>query len=388
MEITRSLGLAQIGPLAKADVEFGDLTILVGPQATGKSIFLQLLKLIVDNGAAVDSLHKHGMTWQDLPDFLDLYLGEGMRSLWQDGVSHVTVDGQAVELSRLAKRGNWKKTETIYYVPAQRVLILGNGWPRPFSDYAARDPFVVRDFSDNIREVVESDIAKTGVFPQEGRLKAELRDLLDKHVYRGFGLRVDATNPQRRLVLGSATGGGALPHMVWSAGQREFTPLLLGLYHLLPAGRVQRRNAYHWVILEEPEMGLHPAALQAVLLAVLDLLSRGYRVCLSTHSPQVLDLAWVLRALQTQRSRRADLLLRLFEVRKTSPMTKLAEAVLPKSTRVYYFDPEQRTAEEISDLDPGNDRWCEAFWGGLTAFSGRAADAVAELVNESQEIDS
>ncbi|MCC7493190.1 MAG: ATP-binding protein, partial [Fimbriimonadaceae bacterium] len=338
MEITRSLGLTGIGPLAHADVEFGDLTILVGPQATGKSIFLQALKLVADNGAAVDSLHKHGMTWHDLPDFLDLFFGEGMRSLWQDDDSRVTVDGQDIDLGRLARRYNWTKTESIYYVPAQRVLVLGNGWPRPFSDYAARDPFVVRDFSENIRDVVESDLAKSGLFLQQGRLKAELRDLINQHVYRGFDLRVDAANPQRRLVLASAQDGGALPYMVWSAGQREFTPLLLGLYHLLPAGKVQRRNDYRWVILEEPEMGLHPAALQVVLLAVLDLLSRGYRVCLSTHSPQVLDLAWVLRALQTQRSPRADLLLRLFEVPRTGPMRRLTETALQKSTRVYYFD--------------------------------------------------
>lgn len=35
--------------LRSVDVAFGDLTILVGPQATGKSTVLQLLKLAVDS---------------------------------------------------------------------------------------------------------------------------------------------------------------------------------------------------------------------------------------------------------------------------------------------------------------------------------------------------
>ena len=39
-----SLNLERVGQMACADVTFGDLTVLVGPQATGKSIFLQFLR--------------------------------------------------------------------------------------------------------------------------------------------------------------------------------------------------------------------------------------------------------------------------------------------------------------------------------------------------------
>jgi predicted ATPase len=42
--------LQQVGPLYHADRTFADLTVLVGPQATGKSIALQFLKLLVDTG--------------------------------------------------------------------------------------------------------------------------------------------------------------------------------------------------------------------------------------------------------------------------------------------------------------------------------------------------
>jgi len=42
------LELSNIGQIQKARIEFGDLTVLVGPQATGKSITLQLLNGLVD----------------------------------------------------------------------------------------------------------------------------------------------------------------------------------------------------------------------------------------------------------------------------------------------------------------------------------------------------
>jgi hypothetical protein len=39
------LKASQLGPIPETDVEFGDLTIFVGLQASGKSVFLQTLKL-------------------------------------------------------------------------------------------------------------------------------------------------------------------------------------------------------------------------------------------------------------------------------------------------------------------------------------------------------
>ena len=40
--------IEQFGPIGDVSINFGDLTILVGPQASGKSITLETLKLVVD----------------------------------------------------------------------------------------------------------------------------------------------------------------------------------------------------------------------------------------------------------------------------------------------------------------------------------------------------
>ena len=60
---------------------------------------------------------------------------------------------------------------------------------------------------------------------------------------------------------------------------------------------------------------------------------------------------------------------------------ELARRALEKTARVYYFDPSTRRTKDISELDPGSDDASMSGWGGLTEFSGRIADVVAEVVS-------
>ena len=61
--VGKSLRIENVGPIAKADISFEYLTVLVGPQATGKSITLQLLKLLVDTGSIHQQLQSYGVDW-------------------------------------------------------------------------------------------------------------------------------------------------------------------------------------------------------------------------------------------------------------------------------------------------------------------------------------
>lgn len=377
-----TLHVSQVGPIQDANVEFGDLTVLVGPQASGKSIFLQLFKLLADAGAVLAQLKRYGLDWKkDAAEFLDIYLGEGMRGLWTPGRSRIRFRGDEINLGQLVGSQKKNKEESVFFIPAQRVLVLGRGWPRPFTDYSPGDPFAVREFSEKVRWLMESDIgARESLFPPTGRLKRQERDALDAAIFLGFALRVDKHGVQKRLVLAGPKGGESLPFMVWSAGQREFVPLLLGLYWLLPPTKTPRRAKIEWVVIEEVEMGLHPKAISTAILLILDLLSRGYRVCLSTHSPHVLDVVWAINVLREERAS-PERLIDLFEVEPRPDLTKMAAEVLKKSTRVYYFDPSSGVARDISSLDPGSDDAGEAGWGGLTEFTGRVADVVASVVN-------
>ena len=172
-------------------------------------------------------------------------------------------------------------------------------------------------------------------------------------------------------------GGNKLPFMVWSAGQREFVPLLLGLYWLMPPTKVARRGHIEWVVVEELEMGLHPRAITVVLLMMLELVARGYRVCISTHSPLVLEAVWAIQRLKESHAD-GKALLKVFQAETSQSLQKMADTVLSKDFKVFNFDRVTGETTDISGLDPANENSVEAGWGGLAEFSAAANAAVAE----------
>ena len=374
-----------IGPVREADIRFGDLTIFVGPQATGKSIFLQMLKLLVDKASIHYTMQYFGMGQTvDACAFFDLYFGEGMASIWTEGESCLVL-GRArnqTDLTDYARPGRKQGPEKMFYIPAQRVTSLRDGLTHPFNVYRAGDPFVLRDFSDKLHWILQNEISlDEDVFPRPGRFSVELREPLEEHIFNGFALRTDTALHQRRLVLKSSSGQ-PLPYLVWSAGQREFVPLLLGLYWLLPPSKVSRRWDFESVVIEEPEMGLHPNGINAVLNFVMELRSRGYRVCLSTHSPHVLDIVWALRFFQENNGQQKDVL-KLLGLNPTPKTRKIAADALESNFRTYYFARDGKV-HDISRLDPGSETIAEGGWGGLTEFSGRVGDVVAEVANRNE----
>ena len=368
-----------IGPVKEADIRFGDLTVFVGPQATGKSIILQLLKLLVDKPAIHETMRHFGLAQHGhIGNFLNLYFGEGMESILSDESRVLLGQGRTpIKLSAYARRGQTVASEKMFYIPAQRVMSLRDGVTRPFTDFRAGDPFVLRDFSRRIHEIVQTEIGlDEDVFPRRQRFDRILREPLEEHIFGGFGLRNDTSGHQGRLVL-NRDGGSALPYLVWSAGQREFVPLLLGLHWLLPPSKTPRRDSLEWVVIEELEMGLHPNGIGAVLNLVMELRLRGYRVCLSTHSPHVLDIVWALRFFQDHEGTAGDVL-KLLGLRSISKTKKLADCALKSEFKTYYFR-RDGMVRDISGLDPGSEDDAEGGWGGLTEFSGRVGDVVAEV---------
>jgi len=378
----KRLTLRNIGQIKEADLHFGDLTVLVGPQASGKSISLQWLKLLADTGLIQRQMKTYGLDYDgSLLQFLDVYFGEGMRSIWRED-SAIQIDGKALNTEWRISRLQPEKAEAAFFIPAQRVIALTNGWPRPFQGYSVGDPYTVRAFSEGLRLLMEREFTGSGpLFPKSNRLKSDYRALLQQTVFADFALSVDKVQAQKRLVL--QAGDRPLPYMVWSAGQREFVPLLLGLYWLMPPSKVARRGEIEWVVIEELEMGLHPRAISVVLLLVLELMSRGYKVCLSTHSPQVLELVWALAALRKHKGS-ADDLLDLFEAPHSAGLRDIAREAVSKTSKVYYFDP-AGTAKDITDLDPASSEAQEASWGGLLEFSARANETVAKAVANSPD---
>jgi hypothetical protein len=301
-----------------------------------------------------------------------------MAGLYKLSETAIEQDGVSIKLEDLLSKNLTRTDEKSFLIPSQRVLSLKDGLTRTFTDFRSGDPYSIREFSEILHFLVQSEFGKNeALFPVANRLRNEERALLAEHIFGKFGLKSDQEKFQRRLVL-SAGEGSALPYLVWSAGQREFVPLLLGLYWLMPPSKISKRNHIEWVFIEELEMGLHPNAISVVLLLVMDLLKRGYKVCLSTHSPHVLDVVWALRILRENGGKWED----VRDIFSSKSMKDVAESALKNDARVYYFQ-KDGIVKDISTLDPGSDQTGESGWGGLTEFSGRVGDIVARVINRS-----
>ena len=264
-------------------------------------------------------------------------------------------------------------------------MILKDGWPRAFTDYAIGDPYVVKQFSEELRLLMEKGLGSGGraIFPQEGRMNKTLRDAIGKSIFGDAEVRLDRSGLRKRIILDIA--GTQLPFMTWSTGQREFAPLLLGLYWLMPSGKVEKKDNINWVLIEEPEMGLHPRAISALLLIFLELLRRGYKVIVSTHSSQILELIWAIRFIAKSKTAPARLR-QLLDLKSSAYSRDLTETILDEKTfKTYYFSRQKNVVnvKDISTLDAEDPNEAVSDWGGLTLFSTKSADVVTEAVSES-----
>ncbi len=110
------------------------------------------------------------------------------------------------------------------------------------------------------------------------------------------------------------------------------------------------------MVIEEPEMGLHPQAIQAVILQVLEFINQGYKVVISTHSPVILEFAWTFKNLQKLPEHvRQKALCELFGVSGTNNVTRIIKGVTNKDVRTFYFSHSSDgvLTKDISDIECG-----------------------------------
>lgn len=178
----------------------------------------------------------------------------------------------------------------------------------------------------------------------------------------------------------------SIPFMTWSAGQKEFMPLLLGFYCLSgPSSQVIKTDNYKYVVIEEPEMGLHPQAIKAVLLEILELIQNGYKVIVSTHSTTILDFAWAFNIIKnSSTANKENALYEMFDLPKDSATSQLFSGLFDKKLSTYSFSRSTSgkvISCDISSLDAGSEDSTVAEWGGLSQFSSKVADIVYKYVD-------
>lgn len=194
------LQLRNLGPIKEANLEFANLTVLTGPQASGKSIALEMLKLVIDLPSVRQTMVDQGLLWPSRTrQFLDLFFGDGMRSIWSKSTS-VRWQNKSQTLGTLAlrtepgdssdatRRAFSANPERVFYIPAQRVMSLRDGFTRPFGEYRAGDPYVLREFSQHVHQIVQGELTRgtNTLFPKGQRFNSGLRHMVSE-VYSAVG---------------------------------------------------------------------------------------------------------------------------------------------------------------------------------------------------------
>lgn len=379
------LTIRNFGPIQEAQIEFGDLTFLIGPQASGKSLSLELWKLLIDKQHIISTLRDYNyiLSETDAKNIIECYFGEGLNGIFKEETG-ITFAGSQFSPSDLLKSSRQnvseKHRETVFYIPAQRILSIADGRPKNFMEFDTSAPYVLRRFSETLRVFMQGGLGNPDtVFPMEDRLKGAIKASINDSIFHNAKVTLDKTGSQRKMKL--AINELQIPFMAWSAGQKEFMPLLLGIYCLSgPPTQVVNRSDYKWVIVEEPEMGLHPRAIQSVLLGIIELLQNGYKVIISTHSATFLDFAWAFNSIRTLADATfKEAMCSMFGIDTDTTTAHLFDNLKTKQIKTYYsgkMSSQGVIFEDISALDAFSEHKAIAEWGGLSSFSNVASETV------------
>lgn len=385
----RNFILENFGPIEKADINFGDLTILVGPQGSGKSLSLEVLKLVVDRDHIINMLDRYNyIIGHDRNKILNNYFGEGMASVWTDKTK-VEYDNTPFNLSLVARKAKEDTDETLFYVPAQRIMSISDGRPKNFMEFDISSPYVLRMFSETLRLFMQNGLGTSNMlFPIKTRLKSVMKASFNHSIFHNAEVVMDERGGQKKMIL--HIDDTNVPFMSWGAGQKEFMPLLLSIYCLSgPPSKVVKKEKFKYVVIEEPEMGLHPKAIVSVILQLLELMQSGYKLIVTTHSSVFLDFAWAFNFLKTRSNQFPQALCDLFDVKEGSSMAKILGEISTKDIKTYFYHLNDRngkvTTQDISSLDVSSDNEFTSEWGGLSSFSTKASEIVSKYVCDDEE---
>ena len=303
-----------------------------------------------------------------------------MSGIWKDN-THIEYDDISFLKKNLPKKAD-ETDETLFYIPAQRIFSISDGRPKNFMEFDSSSPYILRSFSETLRLFMQNGMGQADVlFPIKNRLKGFLRRSFDESIFHNAKIITEERAGQKKMVLN--VDDLSIPFMSWSAGQKEFMPLLLAFYCLSgPPSKVIKKEKYRYVVIEEPEMGLHPKAIISVILQILELIQTGgYKVIVSSHSPVFLEFAWGFNLLRSK-PQQYEALYELFDIPEISPVKEMLAGLFDKSIRTYYFDRESKNGKvvshDISSLDVTDANSIVSNWGGLSEFSSKVSEVVSK----------
>ncbi|HDQ34932.1 MAG TPA: ATP-binding protein [Chloroflexi bacterium] len=316
---------AQLGPLqAGQEVVFSDFTLLIGPQATGKSLVMQLhyfahgLQYLIAAAASAEDVFagsnelvrslldrlRRGLVRDRSRAFASLvdktirlnYHPTGVYKPWRLSIGGDTLKvrilgGEKSTLEKLitawTKDADWRargqRQIPAIYVPAERSFYSRYVNAGAGALSAPELPLTMLMFTRVLETARDTYLAWDAEGPdtEAGRMIWQIAgDALQGEAYiptRGPKLWKWRTPEEKILDLEMA-----------SSGQMEAWPLVL-IAACLPSWREEGLlDQDFYLCVEEPETHLHPAAQVALVKILAYLVNQGFKVVVTTHSLTVL----------------------------------------------------------------------------------------------------
>lgn len=311
MEEIQHLHVRDFGPIKSCDIEVQQLTVLTGPQASGKSTLAKLIYFF-----------KIARQYIQSQDLSSTQVDKGLRSVFLRTFGDVTSLSDAMQVRYTFADGRWlevikgqhpqthsqtvlfhysqdisqltgEKMETVY-IPAGRSMItlLSDQLPVLFTDpnrqlpaldyctnaYIHRILSLRQSFANSLEGLLKQEIETTDKHLNLPVLK-HMMQLTEKILKARYCYRAG----EEQLLLDVDETVKSIKVNFASSGQQETVwALNLLFYYLL-------EDKPSCIILEEPEAHLYPDSQKYMAEALGAFANAGNQVIVTTHSPYILD---------------------------------------------------------------------------------------------------
>lgn len=214
----------------------------------------------------------------------------------------------------------------IYTFPTERAAFI----TLPYAEFINKNlgSIPVQHFMNMVETLFQSSFsARTSEANKDAAIETfiQLAQFLEAHILSG---NVNFSTPEpenRREILFQQSENVTVEIPTASSMVKELSPLVLYLYYLAKPG--------DWLIIDEPEMNLHPEAQARLTEFLAMLVQAGINILVTTHSPFIVDhLANLMKAAELTDAESRETIRSEFFLQRT-------EAFIPKeSVSVYLVD--------------------------------------------------
>ena len=263
------LSIRNFGPIEKADIDLKRITVLIGPQGSGKSTIAKIIGAYGDYTKLLKKDWLADVFIEKLKEDygLNSYFGRGTKISLKNANGEFDIDNSAAVtmVNEEDVPYGYKIPESIY-IPAERVLI----------------PLITENSFLFIREKISMPkyITDFGILFQNARknIKEHTIDFLDGVTY-SYDDNIDKVKLKNGKVITLSES---------SNGIQTTLPLLIAVRYLSERAGAKKGKNISFSI-EEPELSLFPSTQNELLKFILQLiLPLDYHLVITTHSPYTL----------------------------------------------------------------------------------------------------